>query len=291
MHRAGFVLILLGLALLIVVGAYFFGRYGPNVPEVSPPEAVRVFLSKPTFTPFQSVTDTPVKPVIMLPTLVVSPTPTSVPDPHLYDNIDFSSNGLPIEIMISLPDTDLIIRPIQPNSYYYEVIDDIFWNGEDDIVAWIDLEDRLGIWVHSGQDEPFTIFREWIEFDEQGWIRSYFDVDTLLAEKVEGSTVYFKQRGERSASMIIAALRLSPAEVPDFVDHVVDLIPYLQEYYPTDSLLAVSEYDEILTILFCGRQLNAEERDPDRPYYAQARIILILAPIESTDMESYFEDS
>lgn len=146
-------------------------------------------------------------------------------------------------------------------------------------LVWMDDAGRLGIWVHSGLRQTASPLQEYIERDENGYLRTHQEAEAVL-ESMFGMQVLMVQGDNYSLSQIVAAVRVPPAGVDALEDHVGDLVEYLGFGYPESGFATIPTHD-VLTIFFCGMRLGGEDANPHESRWRQARFIIALTPLEA----------
>jgi len=273
MRKVGILLILCGLVVLLGLGAYLWEGLGPK-PPIPPPTIVGwPLVIEVTMTP-EPIPDHQAVPTPFLP----EPTPT-LAIPWVFDGIDFNSPN-EISILFELVDDDVyLLEPF--TSHAWEL--DTWWEytfaleGHHGIV-WEDSNLRLGIWLHSGDGEVLFPLQEKIERDSKGWFRNYMDAQTYLQEHVYGARVVIRQSDVISVGRVKAVVRVGPQAVLAHQTHVMDLIEWLAKRYDDAHFDDLVEESEVLMIYSCGRLLNGEVKNPDLPYWQQARFIIAIMP-------------
>ena len=224
------------------------------------------------------------------PTPLLKPASTQItptPEWMTYDGLDLTDQIMKATISLACEPRSISLPEVNLLAWY----PGIFEEGKFDVsantsVAWEHLG-YYGLWMHSGQDllgRNLTAFNlhDYLERDSQGNLRTPEEFDRLLKDCLVGSVVRLQVGGKTSLSHLTAAVRVPNLEVEELSGHVMDLVPYLSEKYPTSGFEKLAPPG--LLFYICGRRLIGETNDPNSFYFAQARIIIAMQPIS----EDYF---
>lgn len=148
------------------------------------------------------------------------------------------------------------------------------------VVAWEHL-DYVGLWIHSGLDwlsQPQTAFplQDYLERDAVGRVYTTAESAEIAANCLLGSRVNIKIGDNVRANRVSAVLRIPATGVDELSQHVMDMVPYLAEEYPGAGFEDLEPGTMLL--YFCGRQLQWENTDPNKHYWAQSRFVVAIAP-------------
>lgn len=147
-------------------------------------------------------------------------------------------------------------------------------------VSWLDNQDRIVLWVHSGPYHTVTALQRFIELDERGRIDSVEFAEERIRQHVVGATVQFNQVPDiLELAHITAWARIPPETVDEINQHVIDLPEVLRELYPDQGWEGF--HRDTMIVFFCGRQLVGDESDSSRPYWQQTRYVLGLLPLNN----------
>lgn len=104
-------------------------------------------------------------------------------------------------------------------------------------------------------------------------LESTFRASTILT----GSEVDIIVAGQYVGFMrVAAAVRVAPLEVPELLNHVMDIVPYLADKYPAADFQFLIDDQQVVFLYFCGLALEGEERNPIANKWTQARFVVAL---------------
>jgi len=204
-------------------------------------------------------------------------------DPYDYQDI-LLDEGKEVRMIFHFPDGGYSVPAF--NAYGWEpgiLESDKFKVGSDTGVGYVDYQNRLILWLHSGLGQTMTPIQNYIELDENGNRALYQMADERVSELMAGSNVYLAQGDDYAFSKISAAVRVPASEVEALSEHVMDLIPYLALTYPDSGFDTIMNSEETLILYFCGRALAGEKKNPRLGHWTQARFIIGLTPLEVVD--------
>ena len=207
-----------------------------------------------------------------LPTVWIEPTPNQ----HAawtYDGVDLASSQVTFVTVGGIALNPVTPYPWTPDSLGSGIFD---W-GHRTGLAWADDHGRVGFWIHSGEDETAYPLQLVLERTPQGYLVSADEGEARLAALI-GAPVTIDQAGWAENSIVVAAVRVPPLEVPSLDGHVEDLAEYLAEHYPGQGWEQIVARDDALMLFFCGLRLAGEEKNPRENFYRQARFIIGLLP-------------
>lgn len=215
-----------------------------------------------------------------------TPTVEKQPEnPFSFLEIDFSNPKQPISMLITTNKGDKIQIPsFEPHGWSPQVDEKNIFNPRNNTsVAWIDQNNRIGLWLHSGRlssvHSGFTMWNTQKYLEEknnQGHRRTPQELKKLLSEQIINSQVFIKQEKTYKLAKITAAVRIPPHKVEESTNHVIDMVSYLADNFPGSGFEKIKNKSEILLPKFCGRHLVGENIDPKRPEYQQSRFVFAI---------------
>jgi hypothetical protein len=275
-------LILGGIVILAGVGLAFYQYLKPSPPD---PGLVEQFVVEREQMPTPLLPSTltpnpiPTSPTVLAPTNIPTPSPTPY-EPYVIENIRYAG-GAPIELDFHVqgPTPKLIELPqFIVHDWREDIFDDpnFFKPGDRTAVSYQDDAGRVGIWAHSGG-------RRTTMYPLQSYLEQSILPDTpdalesfLLTGSLVGSDVDVIVAGQYVGFMrVAAAVRVPPLEVPELLDHVMDIIPFLAENHDTHFQSLINN-QQVVFLYFCGLALEGEERNPDANKWTQARFVIAL---------------
>lgn len=278
-----------GILTFVGLGVYLWNAVGPKPPQLAFAGLSSGTPLVMTRIPTATVQPTPLTNPIPLevpgniyepPRPALTPTPQA---PWTYYGLDLNS-GPEVEIRFDLLDEQPILLPSFTSHAWTPTLfsEGLFdWRlKENHGVVWEDLNGRLGLWLHSGPDEVMFPLQERLEREDSGYFRHYEDAQTYLDKQI-GAGVSIYQGNQLSTSQIAAAVRVGPGGISALQSKVMDLVPYLAETYPGLGFESLVGRQDVLILYFCGRLLNGESKNPDYPYWQQARFIIAIVPEDS----------
>jgi hypothetical protein len=263
-----------GIVILIGVGLFAYQRIRPTPVD---PELAAQFVVEREALPVPIIASTMTADPIPASPLVIAPanisTPTATPEPFRIEGILFDQDA-PVSLrfhVVENPglDTPVVIPEFNVIGWYPDIFDDpdFFKPGDRIGVSHLDDEYRVGIWLHSGGSQT-TMYplQRWIEHEVENMSHA-LSANIRASEALTGIPVDVFVAGWPAASMRVgASVRIAPMDVPEMVEHVSDLIPYLAA-------------------------LEGEEANPDANKWTQARFIIALTTAwEPWPFGNYSED-
>lgn len=278
------------LVLAVVMGTVLFVKYGPRRPLITNPQDIGATFEitpQPSFTP----TSTPKMDELILAPLQITPeSPVVLPTPTrewmVYEGINLREQQVEILVSLNCNEQEIYIPPFTVIPWYPEVFEDgNFAVRSNNAVAW----DHLGIyglWVHSGLDilgNELTAYplQNALERNESGTLHDPDSFKQALENCLIGGEIRIKQGETILLNRVVAAVRVPTDEVEEASTHVMDLVPYLSEFYPDSGFEKLTSPGMLL--YFCGRRLNGESYNTNENYWTQSRIIIGFEPVTASE--------
>ena len=223
-------------------------------------------------TPYGPITPTPFQPA--------APDPTAVPtpDPHeawRFGSIDFADSGNSVTMVVG---GTVTLNAFFPYQWTPTALDDgIFDVGKGTGLAFADDFGRVGVWLHSGDDQTASQLQLFLEREPNGFRKTALQTEEILASLIN-VPVFIAQDGHLQPATIVAAGRVPPLGVDSMTPHVADLIEYMAQTYPNRGFELLEGRRDVLTIIFCGLRLVGEESDPAVSFFRQARFVISMVP-------------
>lgn len=278
------------LVIAVVMGIVLYTKYGPHKPSTVVPQTIATtfeITSQPSITPTLTpeMVESLIAPLeITTESPVISPTPTR--EWMVYEGVDLREQQVEILVSFNCNEQEVYIPPFTIIPWYPEVFEDgKFAIRSNNAVAW----DHLGIyglWVHSGLDflgNELTAYplQNALERNKSGTLHDPESFNQALKNCLIGGEIRIKQGNTISLNRVVAAVRVPTDEVEETSTHVMDLVPYLSEFYPDSGFEKMTSPGMLL--YFCGRRLNGESYNPNENYYTQSRIIIGFEPVTASD--------